>query len=154
MTQRLVGTDYHNVLCNSIVIIPTSNRIWQLAFGFLGAIVVAIWLRVDVHENAFLPRSIDLLTIETHDLSSLLGNGTTTSVQLVQEYLRRIELDNFHGLQLRAVLNLSPREHVIAIAKMLDQERLDGRVRSSLHGLPVLVKVGERPTPFNLIHLY
>ncbi|KAH8593089.1 amidase signature domain-containing protein [Bisporella sp. PMI_857] len=116
---------------------PATSRIWQLAFGFIGTIVLAIWLRVDVHENAYLPRSIDLLTIETHDLSNLLINSTITSIQLVQEYLRRVELDNIHGLQLRTVLNLSPLENIITTANMLDQERLNGRVRSSLHGLPV-----------------
>jgi hypothetical protein len=116
-------------------------------FGSVVAIVLALWLRVDVHENAFLPRSIDLLTIEAHDLSQLVGNGTITSVQIVQEYLRRIELDNVHGLQLRAVLSLSPPEDVFATAKMLDQERKDGRVRSSLHGLPAFVKVEKRLRP-------
>jgi hypothetical protein len=136
-----------SIIHNGIVLMPTSSRIWQFAFGSVVAFVVAIWLRVDVHENAFLPRSIELLAIEAHDLSKLLGNGTITSVQLVQEYLRCIELDSVHGLQLHAVLGLSPPEDVLAAATMPDQERHDGRIRSSLHGLPAFVKVEKHLMP-------
>lgn len=112
----------------------------------IGVFILAFWLRVDVHRNVFLSHNIDLLTVETQDLANGLQNGSITSVQLVQEYLRRVELDNHQGLQLRAVLTLSPPGQLIATAESLDRERLEGIVRSPLHGMPVFVKVGSPST--------
>lgn len=94
----------------SIKIMPF-NRLWAAGIGVL---ILAFWLRVDVHRNVFLPRNIDLLTVETRDLANGLHNGSITSVQLIREYLRRIKLDNHQGLQLRAVLALSPPGQLIA----------------------------------------
>ena len=105
------------------------------------AIPLAIWLDSDPHRNHYLPRSLDLLTLGSQELSHLLQNGSINSVQLVQEYLRRIDLDNEEGLRLRAVLSLVPRESIIATASLRDIERSQNATRSELHGIPVLLKV-------------
>lgn len=99
------------------------------------------WLGKDIHQNRFLPSSVDLLTIGAHDLSRLLETGVITSTQLVEEYLHRIELDNSNGLQLRAVISLAPRDILLAIARARDDERIRNATRSPLHGIPLLVKV-------------
>ena len=105
------------------------------------AVPLAIWLDSDPHRNHYLPRSLDLLTLGSEQLSHLLQNGSINSVQLVQEYLRRIDLDNEEGLRLRAVLTLVPRESIIATANLRDTERSQNATRSELHGIPVLLKV-------------
>jgi len=65
----------------------------------------------------------------------MLGNGETSSVQLVEHYLTRIKR---HNPQLNAVIAINP--DALKIAKKLDQERKNGNIRSPLHGMPVLLK--------------
>ena len=122
--------------------------IWLMLLSCL-AVPLAIWLGRDPHQNHFLPRSLDLLTLGSQELSLLLQNGSINSVQLVQEYLRRIELDNEEGLRLRAVLTLVPRGSAIATAKLRDIERSQNDTRSELHGIPVLIKVPKRYLPMS-----
>ena len=113
------------------------------------AVPLAIWLGSDPHRNHYLPRSLDLLALGSQELSLLLQNGSINSVQLVQEYLRRIDLDNEEGLRLRAVLTLVPRESTIATAKLRDIERSQNATRSELHGIPVLLKVAKTYLPMS-----
>jgi amidase len=47
-------------------------------------------------------------------------------------------------LQLRAVIETAPYDSVMSIAQSLDDERAAGNVRSELHGIPMLFKVGRR----------
>lgn len=115
-------------------------QVWLALVSFL-VVPLAIWLGTDPHANRYLPPSLDLLTLGGRELSHLLENGTINSVQLVEEYLRRIALDNTEGLRLRAILSLAPRDDLVAIAKLRDTERSNNATRSPLHGIPVLVKV-------------
>jgi amidase len=76
-------------------------------------------------------KSIDELQLE-------LTEGRATSVQLVDEYLSRVEsLDRGLG-GLRAVLALNPNAREDAAA--LDAERTAGSTRGPLHGIPLLLK--------------
>jgi len=72
------------------------------------------------------------------DLSADLAAGRTTSAQLVAFYLHRIEKIDRSGPALRSVLAENP--DALADAKALDEERLAGRARGPLHGIPILVK--------------
>ncbi|MFC5744466.1 amidase [Actinomadura rugatobispora] len=75
------------------------------------------------------------------DLRALLTQRKTTSVQLVREYLRRIDAyDGPRGERpgLSAVINVNGR--ALGEAARLDAERRAGRVRGPLHGVPVVVK--------------
>jgi amidase len=80
--------------------------------------------------------------VETRSLSELrrdLDSGSTSSVELVQAFTRRIEALDEQGPQLRAIIAINPR--ALAQARALDQElRSKGRPRSPLHGIPVLLK--------------
>jgi len=64
--------------------------------------------------------------------------GRLTSVALTDAYLRRIAEVDQAGPKLNAVIELNPDAR--AIAQQLDAERLAGRVRGPLHGIPVLIK--------------
>ena len=114
--------------------------IWLTLLSFI-AVPLAIWVGSDPHRNQYLPPSLDLLTLGSQELSRLLQEGSINSVQLVQEYLRRIDLDNEEGLRLRAVLTLVPRERIIATANLRDIERSQNATRSELHGIPIILKV-------------
>ncbi|KAI5453075.1 hypothetical protein NCC49_006104 [Naganishia albida] len=86
------------------------------------------------------PDHVDLLTVTIQQLRDHLRKGAFTSVQLVQEYLRRIERDNHRGLELGAVIEVAPYDKLVAIANDLDTMRKQGNELSGLHGIPILVK--------------
>lgn len=68
----------------------------------------------------------------------LMQAGELTSEKLVTYYLERIAKYDDGEDGLNAVVQLNA--NAIARAKTLDQERASGKVRSVLHGIPVLVK--------------
>jgi amidase len=71
-------------------------------------------------------------------LQDAMSTGTTTSEDIVREYLRRLATFDRHGPTLRSMLALNPR--AVAEARALDAERAAGTVRSPLHGIPVAFK--------------
>jgi amidase len=79
----------------------------------------------------------DLLAGKTIvQIQQLMADGRLTSEALVVYYadrIRRYDVDNFN-----AVMELNPDARTVA--RRLDAERADGRVRGPLHGVPVLIK--------------
>jgi amidase len=71
-------------------------------------------------------------------LQAQLTEGGLTSLALVEAYLKRIEALDRAGPGVNSVLELNPDAE--AIARSLDAERKEGRVRGPLHGIPVLLK--------------
>ncbi|CAH0021083.1 unnamed protein product [Clonostachys rhizophaga] len=94
------------------------------------------WFAGDVHSPKTIPSSIDLLTLTARDVAELLNNQTFTSLQVTQEYLRRIDLDDRSGLGLHTMLEVTPRAIALHVASERDQERRKGIIRSPLHGVP------------------
>jgi amidase len=72
------------------------------------------------------------------DLRAHMEAGRTTAAALCAAYLQRIEDVDRAGPTLRSVIELNPE--AIAIAERLEAERVAGRVRGPLHGIPVLIK--------------
>jgi amidase len=69
------------------------------------------------------------------DLQTLMESGEMTSVDITRAYLERIKrLDG----RLNSIIALNPV--AVAQAEDLDRERKHGRVRSRLHGVPILLK--------------
>jgi len=79
---------------------------------------------------------ISELTIS--QLQQCLQNGRYTSEKLVSMYLDRIERIDKAGPELNSVIEINP--DVIEISVQLDKERKSGKVRSPLHGIPVMIK--------------
>ena len=73
-----------------------------------------------------------------HELSADLAAGQSSSVVLLRQYAQRIETLDRQGPRLASVIEMNP--DAMAIALRLDAERLAGKVRGPLHGLPVLLK--------------
>ncbi|HKP68959.1 MAG TPA: amidase [Pyrinomonadaceae bacterium] len=77
----------------------------------------------------------ELVEITIADLQAKMRSGALTSRKIVEMYLERIKhLD----AKLRSVLEVNP--DALAIADSLDKERKRGKLRSQMHGIPVLIK--------------
>jgi len=79
------------------------------------------------------------------DLSARMGRGELSSHELTRAYLDRIAAIDDAGPMLNAVIELNP--NAIREADARDAERKAGRVRSPLHGIPVLLKDNIDATP-------
>jgi amidase len=81
------------------------------------------------------------VVIDERDIASLqadLKAGRMNSETLVRAYLQRIDAIDRDGPSLNAVIELNPE--ALAIARVLDAERAQGKLRGPLHGIPVLLK--------------
>jgi amidase len=85
------------------------------------------------------PQSFELDEVTIDDLQKGMASGKYTAQTLAQKYLERIaDIDDKSGPGINSVLETNPE--ALAIATALDKERKAGRVRSRLHGIPVLIK--------------
>ena len=71
-------------------------------------------------------------------LGQALSRGEVTSKQLVAQYLARIDAYDQAGPRINAFITLNP--NALDLAAALDRERVRGRVRGPLHGIPIVVK--------------
>ena len=78
----------------------------------------------------------DEVTID--EIQEAFKNGDYTVTQLTRFYLDRINALSIDGPKLNAVLTINP--DALDIAARLDDEMKKGGLRSSLHGIPVLLK--------------
>jgi amidase len=72
------------------------------------------------------------------ELQEAMRSGRHTARSIAQTYLERIQDVDKQGALLNSVIELNP--DALAIAENLDNERRAGRVRSALHGIPILIK--------------
>ena len=80
----------------------------------------------------------DLNEATIGDLQKKMQAGQYTSAALTQLYLDRIQAIDKNGPGLNSVIEVNP--DALSIAKAMDQERKDGKVRGPMHGIPVLIK--------------
>ncbi|KAM0449991.1 hypothetical protein ACHAO4_006870 [Trichoderma viride] len=81
---------------------------------------------------------IDVLTATAEELQQLLSSpANITSKHLVQIYLSQIKRHNDY---LKAVISTAPESLLLERADMLDEERKNEKLRSPLHGVPILIK--------------
>ena len=77
----------------------------------------------------------DIEEMTVMQMQNAMKAGDVTSKQLVQIYLDRIKkLDG----KLNSILELNP--DALAIAEQMDKERASGKVRSMMHGIPLVIK--------------
>ncbi len=82
--------------------------------------------------------SINLSELTLKQAQELMQMGKLTSVELVDYYLDRIERYDQNGVKLFSVAQINPK--AIEIAKALDAERSQNKLRGLLHGIPILLK--------------
>lgn len=83
----------------------------------------------------------NVLSTNAADLKQQLNDGKITSVQIVNEYFAQIDR---HETFLNAFISPAPRDKVVKAAAARDEERKEGKVRSALHGIPIVLKVSMR----------
>lgn len=81
------------------------------------------------------------LQLPAHAYQTLLENKQLTSEDLVTLFLDQIGRHNTNGLELKAISSVCPRKIAMRHARALDKERQEGRIRSNLHGIPMIIKV-------------
>ena len=81
---------------------------------------------------------INLLEATAYELQSLLSAKKVTSSQLTDMYREQIKKYDGH---LHGLISLAPPDIVAVRARQLDDERRDGKLRSKLHGIPIIIKV-------------
>ncbi|KAI1420240.1 amidase signature enzyme [Xylaria sp. FL1777] len=81
-----------------------------------------------------------ILQCSAADLQQRLQSGELTSVRLVGDFLDQISAHNHDGMCLNALISVLPRSRALETAKRLDDERAQGRTRSPLHGIPIIIK--------------
>ncbi len=87
-------------------------------------------------ELKFSEFELDEITVA--ELQEKMKSGEYTARSLVEMYTARIEEIDRSGANLNSVLEMNP--DAFAIADQLDNERTEGKIRSTLHGIPILIK--------------
>jgi len=72
------------------------------------------------------------------ELQRRMVAGELTSRSITEMYIKRIEAIDKNGIALNSIIELNP--DAISIAEAMDEERKGGKVRSGMHGIPVLIK--------------
>ena len=86
-------------------------------------------------ENKVDLSEFDLNEITVNALQRKMESGEISAEAVCQKYLDRIKkVDPF----LKSVIELNP--DALEIARGLDEERKDGKIRGPLHGIPVMIK--------------
>jgi len=100
-----------------------------IAFSMFGG--MSLFISSDI-------KSSDDFQLEEATIASLqnaMASGKISAVEITKAYISRIrETDT----KLKSVVEINP--DALQIAEQLDEERRNGRVRSALHGIPVLLK--------------
>lgn len=101
----------------------------------MAAITLMRTIKADISVPADVDPFPDLVEISIAELQTKMSSGELTSRRLAEMYLERIkQVDT----KTRSVLELNP--DALAIADQMDKERKKGKIRSQLHGIPVLIK--------------
>ena len=115
--------------------IKKQDRREFLKSSVLGVAAMGVLKDAKASETALPEPHIELNEVTISDLQTGLKSGKFTSKILVEKYLERIkEIDP----KLHSVIETNP--DAIKIAEQMDKERKRGKVRSMMHGIPVLIK--------------
>lgn len=110
------------------------NRRDFLNLGFAGSMLLLTTNRLQ-GTNAINRQGFNVEEASIMEMQNAMNAGEITSKKLVEIYLKRIkEIDG----KLNSIIEINP--DALAIAKQMDKERSDGKSRSRMHGIPVLIK--------------
>jgi amidase len=95
-------------------------------------------LESSVESAARAADSFELEEATIAQLQEAMRDGKRSAREIAEKYIERIEKFDRKGASLNSVIELNP--DALSIAAELDRERKAGRVRSPLHGIPILLK--------------
>lgn len=84
------------------------------------------------------PARLELDELTISELQENVKKGLLTYASMTQIYLDRIRDIDKNGPGLNSVIEINP--DALAIAAKMDEERLEGKIRGPLHGIPFLIK--------------
>lgn len=82
--------------------------------------------------------NFELNEITIDELQQAMQSGKYSSRSITEMYLKRIAAIDKSGPYLNAIIELNP--DALSIADAMDKERKAGKIRSAMHGIPVLIK--------------
>ena len=93
---------------------------------------------IDENKNEKFADDFELNEATIDELQQKMQSGTYSSRSITELYLKRIDAIDKKGHALNAVIEINP--DALSIADDMDKERKAGKIRSPLHGIPVLIK--------------
>ena len=111
------------------------NRREFLKLGAAGIASIGIISQTNVSGNIYANSSVDVTEATVFDLQNKMKAGEISSRRLVEAYLEQIKLVD---PKINSVIEINA--DALKIAEQMDKERKKGKVRSMLHGIPVLIK--------------
>ncbi len=106
-----------------------------LQAGGAAIAVFTIMSKAKADERFHGPAVIELEEMTITELQAKMKSGELTSTAITEAYIKRIsEIDP----KIHSVLEINP--DALKIAAQMDKERKKGKLRSMLHGIPVLIK--------------
>lgn len=84
------------------------------------------------------PESFKYLEYDISQLQKGYKEGKFTIPEVVQAYINRIEEIDKNGPSLNSIIQVNPE--AIQLAEKLEREMKEGKIRGSLHGIPVVLK--------------
>ena len=111
------------------------NEIYKERLEMRKKIFILFLILIPFNVFALTRAPIDITNETVTSLSKALNEEIITSEQLINIYLERI---NKYNAQYDAIITIN--ENAINEAKELDKERQNGNIKSSIHGIPIIVK--------------
>ena len=111
------------------------NEIYKERLEMRKKIFILFLILIPINAFALTKAPIDITKETVASLSKSLDEEIITSEELINIYLERIKKYND---QYNALITIN--ENAINEAKELDKERLNGNIKSSIHGIPIIVK--------------
>ena len=111
------------------------NEIYKERLEMRKKIFILFLILIPFNVFALTRAPIDITNETVTSLSKALNEEIITSEQLINIYLERI---NEYNAQYNALITIN--ENAINEAKELDKERQNGNIKSSIHGIPIIVK--------------
>lgn len=111
------------------------NEIYKGRLEMRKKIFILFLILIPINAFALTKAPIDITNETVTSLSKALNEEIITSKQLINIYLERI---NEYNAQYDALITINA--NAINEAKELDKERQNGNIKSSIHGIPIIVK--------------
>lgn len=124
----------------------TLNKLYNFRKPFrhnilnIAHLTLALGLILPAYANAGIKgyEIMDLQDVSIAELRAMQNKGQLNAEQLTQWYIDRIHKVDHDTIRLNSILELNP--DALAIAKKLDQERANNKLRGPLHGIPIAIK--------------
>lgn len=102
-------------------------------------IILMLFVKCDSNDGNYTSeKEINIEELTIKEVQDAYKNGEYTIEQLTKEYIERIERIDANGPMLNSIIEVNP--DAIIIAKQLDKEMSEGKIRGPMHGIPVVIK--------------